>query len=106
MPVTALLSTAYAGYESEMGDEVWHRYSADLRPTPETLAATLVAELDGQVVGAVRYHRSAPDELDLPTGAAMVRALAVLPTLRGPRHRPPADGGVPTPGGRRRRDQR
>ena len=83
VPVTALLASAYAGYESEMGYEVWHRYSADLLPTPETLAATLVAELDGQVVGAVRYHRSAPDELDLPTGAAMVRALAVLPSFEG-----------------------
>ena len=82
-PVTGLLSTAYAGYETAMGSELWQRYSADLRPTPETLASTVVAELDGAVVGTVRYHRSVPDELGLPTGAAMVRALAVLPALEG-----------------------
>ena len=81
--VAALVSTAYAAYESEMTAEMWRVYSADLGPSQETLATTLVAELDGEVVGAVRYSGSVPDELGLLPDAAMVRALAVLPALEG-----------------------
>lgn len=81
--VTALLSTAFAAYESEMTAELWGAYSADLRPSLETLATMLVAELEGEVVGAVRYVGSVPDEFGLPPTAAMVRTLAVHPAFEG-----------------------
>lgn len=81
--VTALISSAYAGYETEMTAEMWRAYSADLRPSLEVLATTLVAELDGEVVGSVRYYASTPNELRLPTDAALIRVLAVVPELEG-----------------------
>ena len=81
--VTALTSAAYADYATQMGADLWAPYSAGLRATPDTMDATVVAELDGEVVGAVRYHRPASDRLGLPPEASMVGALAVLPAHQG-----------------------
>lgn len=81
--VTALVSAAYACDEAAMGAELWGVYSADIHPTAETISATLVAEPEGEVVGAARYSPPDPENLSIPADVALVRALAVRPDLEG-----------------------
>jgi ribosomal protein S18 acetylase RimI-like enzyme len=86
--VSALTVEAYEEYAAPMGDE-WEHYRADLADVARRAERgdILVAESDGELVGAVSYYpagRVSPqNDWWWPEDFAYFRAIAVRPSQRG-----------------------
>lgn len=81
--VRALLTEAFLPYEPHFPAGVFAPYLRDLLDLVEGDPVTVVADLRGEVVGTMRlYPAGAPHGVPLPSGWAMVRAVAVAPRLR------------------------
>jgi ribosomal protein S18 acetylase RimI-like enzyme len=79
--IRRLLRAAYAGYAAAVAAEVFPVYLADVLDL--SADATVLVALDGgTVVGTARLHVH-PTAVDLPAGAAYVRAVAVRPGREG-----------------------
>ncbi|MFN2463408.1 MAG: GNAT family N-acetyltransferase [Candidatus Dormibacteria bacterium] len=77
---------AYRDYQAQMSPAAWAEYEADLADVPgrAVSAAILVAEAEGELVGAVSYFPAgARDSSWLAPDWAYFRALGVAPTHRG-----------------------
>lgn len=79
--VRDLLRVAYAGYAAMWPEQVWDTYLADLLDVDG--ATTLVASLDGRIVGTIRLYHPATARVPVPPTWAYMRAAAVLPAARG-----------------------
>jgi GNAT superfamily N-acetyltransferase len=84
--VAALHVAAYDEYRSSLPAEAWEYYRHDLMNVRGRLGASrlLVAEVDGQLAGAVTlYLDDTPEKRRMwPRGWAGIRLLAVLPAFR------------------------
>jgi ribosomal protein S18 acetylase RimI-like enzyme len=83
--VSQLLREAYLEYERALTPGVWEYYLRDIMDVRSRLAASelIVAELDGELAGAVTLYSKPSPEAGWPEGWAGVRLLAVRPACRG-----------------------
>lgn len=79
--VRDLLRVAYAEYAEKIPAPVWDTYRADLIDLDG--ATTLVAVLDGRIVGSIRLYLPAAARVPVPPTWAYLRAAAVAPATRG-----------------------
>jgi len=84
--VDRLTVEAYREYADSISTEMWAAYESDLASSEARAqeAVILVAELAGQLVGAIAYFPPGERESRwFPDDSAYVRVLAVLPEHRG-----------------------
>jgi GNAT superfamily N-acetyltransferase len=83
--VARLLRDAYLQYKESLPADVWEYYVQDIMDVRRRLPAAelIVAELDGELAGAVTLYLKSSSESDWPQGWAGIRLLAVHPACRG-----------------------
>src|SRR5262245_51165122 len=86
-PLRRVIAAAYAEFESSLPPELFRAYLCDLLDlgARATGSVQLVADLGGEVVGAVTFYPDggAATGFGWPAGWAALRALAVEPAHRG-----------------------
>ncbi len=82
--VSRLLEESYREYSSLVPVESWESYRQDILDVRGRLrdSELIVAELDGNLVGAVTLYLHGSPSLPWPDGWAGIRLLAVLPGFR------------------------
>ncbi|MBI2850938.1 MAG: GNAT family N-acetyltransferase [Chloroflexi bacterium] len=84
--VSQLLKDAFQQYESSIPSEIWKSYLEDIMDVRSRLdkAELIVAEMRGQLAGAVTLYSKASDSAQegWPEGWAGIRLLAVHPAYR------------------------
>jgi ribosomal protein S18 acetylase RimI-like enzyme len=85
--VSRLIRDAYHQYENFLAPEAWKFYVEDMMDVRKRLKESqlIVAELDGQLAGAVTLYLDAghSSQGGWPSGWASIRLLSVHPTYRG-----------------------
>ena len=87
-PMREVLRTANAQFAARVPPLVFAAYLRDVLDIESRVdrSRTLVADLDGRIVGTITYFRDANDEgigPAVPVGTAGIRAVAVDPAARG-----------------------
>ncbi len=82
--VSGLLEESYREYASLVPPEAWESYRQDILNVRGRLSDSelIVAELDGDLVGAVTLYLHGSPSLPWPKGWAAIRLLGVLPAFR------------------------
>ncbi|GED52315.1 GNAT family N-acetyltransferase [Brevibacillus borstelensis] len=86
--IQKLLVEAYEEYEHLLPEGRWEEYREELRESAadDRPLARIVAEYDGEIVGAVQLYMSAKEAYGLPElqiDTPIIRYLSVLPKARG-----------------------
>uniref|UniRef100_UPI00035C4CFA GNAT family N-acetyltransferase n=2 Tax=Bacillati TaxID=1783272 RepID=UPI00035C4CFA len=86
--IQKLLVEAYEEYEHLLPEGRWEEYREEMRESAadDRPLARIVAEYDGEIVGAVQLYMSAKEAYGLPElqiDTPIIRYLSVLPKARG-----------------------